>query len=559
MKKLEDKDLQERIKIYHQKNKYFEDRKREWMELDTDTFLHLIFCRDKDEDPTLLPFEKTWCEAYEWWTHHQRESRRPPELSFVYNGICQAIYGRKKQEKNKTYILTSNYDKLREIMEHPFVIMSPISYIGKRRTKSNARYLYAMVIDIDSVDADNIANLLYQTDKTRPDLQNGYVSYPQPNIIVNSGNGIHIYYLLETPVPMFKDTYEILNKIKRELTLRAWNKGITHEDPKDPQIQGNCQGFRLPGTQTKFYTKVRAFRNLSPNVPPYYKIADLAKYGAILTPEESALLEKGTYNPHRVTLKEAREMYPEWYERRIIKKMRSNRWIIKRDLYDWFKRQIYQYARVGHRYFCCMALSIYAKKCNIDEEELDADLKELVGFLNAFSYTKKDEDQFTIEDAMDAKSAFQESYCTFPRDDISTITGVPMKENRRNGLKQEVHLNLARQKQKTLREIRQQGDWRENNGRIKKKELILEWQSTHNTDEYRQVDCARDLSIDIKTVRKWWCSEVWFKEARIGRTNAEMEIIIWRHNNPNGTKAQCIRDLGLSKPTVYKWWDKNEI
>lgn len=488
------------LKYYNDKNDYFASKKTQWHELDTSSFLHLIFNREIDEDPALLPFEETWCESYDWWLNNKgTDTPRPPEYKFVYNGICQAIYKR-NDSKNKTYILTNNHSKLSEILENPFVIISPISYVGKRRTKQNARYLYAIVIDIDEVDAKNVANLLFQTDRTRP--LKGKLTYPQPNIIVNSGSGIHIYYLLETPVPMFEGTYKLLNKIKRELTWRAWNIGTTHLDPNRPQYQGNCQGFRLPGTQTKFRTKVRAYHNIAPSVPPYYKISDLATYGNVLTEEERNLIEKGGYKPQRTTLKEAKELYPEWYEKRIIKKMPKKRWVINRGLYDWFLKQIYQNVKVGHRYFCCMALAIYAKKCLIPEEELDKDLSELVLFLDSLSSTG--DNRFTIEDAMDAKTAYKECYCTFPREDISKITGIPIKEARHNGLNQNLHLMLIRQRQEMMRKVQNLGDWRQGNGR-------------------------KDKSA---------------------------EVAEWRKNNPDGTKAQCCRDLNLDKKTVYKWWEQ---
>ena len=36
----------------------------------------------------------------------------------------------------------------------------------------------------------------------------------------------------------------------------------------------------------------------------------------------------------RLSLAEAKEKYPDWYERRIVKKERRGRWTVKRDLYD---------------------------------------------------------------------------------------------------------------------------------------------------------------------------------------------------------------------------------
>ena len=61
-------DLQFKLDRYNRKNQFFESKKTQWLELDTVTFLHLIFNRDTDEDPRLLPFEDTWCErVYSPW------------------------------------------------------------------------------------------------------------------------------------------------------------------------------------------------------------------------------------------------------------------------------------------------------------------------------------------------------------------------------------------------------------------------------------------------------------------------------------------------------------
>jgi hypothetical protein len=146
-----------------------------------------------------------------------------------------------------------------------------------------------------------------------------------------------------------------------------------------------------------------------------------------------------------------------------------------------------------------MALSIYARKCNIPEEELDADLKKIAGYLDALS-PLEDRDRFSISDAMDAKSAYKDCYCKFPREDISKITGIPIKEGRRNFRDKYEHLRRARMVRDGLFP---NGSWRQGSGR-------------------------KDKSA---------------------------EIAEWRKNNPNGTKAQCCRELNLTKPTVYKWWE----
>jgi len=529
-----DPDYEKKLEVYDGKNEYLR-KSGMFREMDTSVFLRILFCRGDDMET--LPFEEEWCEAYEWWTEHTEKERtadRPVEHSFVYNGIAQAIYGKRQTEKkNKTFVITSQAERLGEILTHPFVIMSPISYTGKRRLRNNARYLYAIAIDIDKADADNIDNLLFQSDPTRK-----HITFPQPNIIVNSGNGIHIYYLLETPAPMFKDNYAVLNKIKRELTRRVWNAGTTHENPEKPQFQGNCQGFRLPGTQTKFFTRVTAFLNMNPTVKPYYKIEDLAYGGGgWITEDELALVKKGTYNPSRVTLNQARELYPEWYERRIVQGHAPNRWYIKRDLYDWWKRQIFKHATVGHRYFCLMALSIYAKKCDISEEEFKKDLMDFVEVMDGLSRTQKPEDRFTVEDAMDASAAFQENYCTFPLDDLRAITGVPIERNKtRKFRKQEDHLFDAR----AIRDARCKKvgiSWM-GNGRKDKFQLVSEWRKAH--PDGTQYACAHELGLSKNTVRKWWDKTE--EEAKLMRK--------WKTEEPHSlgaaTNSAYIRDKQIA-------------
>src|SRR5699024_7000988 len=95
------------------------------------------------------------------------------------------------------------------------------------------------------------------------------------------------------------------------------------------------------------------------------------------------------------TLEEAKEKFPEWYEKVILNKDKSTKkWSVKRDLYDWWKRKIQDGASFGHRYFCIMCLAIYAIKCDVTEQELREDAYELIPFLNALNT----EDPFTAED-----------------------------------------------------------------------------------------------------------------------------------------------------------------
>ena len=112
-----------------------------------------------------------------------------------------------------------------------------------------------------------------------------------------------------------------------------------------------------------------------------------------------------------LTLEQAKKKYPEWYEKRIVNgEKRNGRWIIKRDLYDWWINKIKNDPdlRVGHRYFCIAALASYAVKCGICEDELRKDAYELKDFMNNL------QDDFSDDDIENALNFYQESFYYFP-------------------------------------------------------------------------------------------------------------------------------------------------
>ena len=207
----------------------------------------------------------------------------------------------------------------------------------------------------------------------------------------------------------------------------------------------------------------------------------------------------------RLSLAEAKEKYPDWYERRIVKKERRGRWTVKRDLYDWWLHRIGDEIRVGHRFYGIMTLAIYAKKCGISEDELRRDAFSLLKPYDDMSV--EDINRFTKDDVVCALEMFNEDYVTFPRDDIAKLTGLIMPVNKRNWRKQSIHLQGAR----AIQEINDKANgtnWREGNGRPigsgTAQNRVYEWRQQHPGG--RKADCHRDTGLDPKTIRKWWDS-----------------------------------------------------
>lgn len=409
-----------------------------------------------------------------------------------YTGIIVRV----KQDHVERYTVTDDLDAIDGMIwdkERDFCIMAPISYAGKSRKSINARFMYALVVEIDNLrtnkDVAHIADMMHGQVglcDLMHQIDNGV--QPRPTYIVSSGNGLHLYYVFEQPIALFPNIVKELSKYKRALTYKLWNKYVTDSYKKNEvQQESIFQGFRMVGTVTKNGRTVEAYRT-GDKVTMEYMNGFVSKQYQFDAVYKSNL-----------TLAKAKELYPEWYERRVVQGQPKGHWICKRDLYDWWLRRIKNETVVGHRYYCMMMLCIYAIKCDISQEELEKDCMDLLTQFE--SMTKSDDNHFTIKDVMDALQAFEDkTLITYPIASISNRSGLEIVKNKRNGRKQADHIKLMNY---IRDEINGNTDWR-------------------NKD---------------------------------GRPTAKKQVLDWRAKNPNGKKADCIRDTGLTKPTVYKWWD----
>ena len=397
-----------------------------------------------------------------------------------FNGIALEIEG---DGRAKWYIITDDLEKLDELRDTDFTIMAPVSYFGRHRSGKMARFLFALAFDLDGVGMPQLRDVLHQMNK-------GIL--PKATFVVNSGTGLHLYYVLTEPVPMYPQNQHYLKELKYSLTRQIWNRFTS--SIKQPQMQGLMQGFRVVGSGTKLGKgyPVVAFR-----VGDRVELDDLLEYIPSSNGERQKL--EGILRKSSMPLAEAKEKYPDWYERRIVKGERRGRWTVKRDLYDWWLRRIRDEIRVGHRYHGVMTLAIYAKKCGIEETELRQDAYSLLLPYDEMSI--EEVNRFTRDDVEAALSMFNEDYVTFPRDDIARLSGMSMPVNKRNWRKQAQHLRLARGQLSILREMGEAKDGRPQ-GSGTAQEKVYQWRQQH--PEGRKADCRRDTGLDPKTIRKWW-------------------------------------------------------
>lgn len=397
-----------------------------------------------------------------------------------YNAIAVELLPQedpKERANALRHVITDDLQLLKDLLQSDnFIIMSPISYAGRSRQASNARFIYAIAIDLDGITEPHYLHDLFQQ------IEVDYI--PQPTYIVFSGTGLHLYYQLEKPLPCFKNIVKQLADLKRALTKKIWNSYITSLHDK-PQIESLFQGFRIAGGITKDGSRTRVFETgnkvdieyLNNFVADEYKMKDY------------------TYRSE-LTLKEAAAKYPEWYDRRIINKEPKGTWTCKRDLYDWWYKRIYTEAAEGHRYYSIMVLSIYAKKCGIDYKELEADAFKIVDHLDLLTTTE--DNHFTRADTLAALEMYNDNYKTFPIDSIVNLTNIPIKKNKRNGRSQQLHLKIARSNKAILKDA---GELK-NDGRPSMKKIVDEWQLQNPGGS--KAECMKDTGLSKSTVYRHW-------------------------------------------------------
>ena len=408
-----------------------------------------------------------------------------------YNAIMHEL--RLNSETNRTsgtnYIIHDDLKGLeRAQISDNFMIMAPVAFAGRRSTSVLARQLYGIGIDVDDIviekETDPAGLWFY--------LRNCYGGgFPQPSAIACSGSGLHFYYLFEEPIPLHKEIKEELDLIKRILIEWIWRKEIT-TSYKNPQYEALTQGFRMPESICKDgITRVKVFQtgrkfdlNELKAFIPDFRLPKVAKTKVIK-------------DENHLTREKAKELYPNWYENRIVQGKKKGTYTVNVALYNWWKEQTRKNITKGHRYWSIFALSIYARKCGISRETLEKDAYELTDYLEKECHNP--EDPFTYSDAEDAMKAFDDISVRFTAQALSRLTAVEFPNNHRKGRKQVEHLKRARYSQEL---DYPDGSWRKGNGRPSKESIVKEFRKRHPAKS--KLECKEQTGLTYPTIRKYW-------------------------------------------------------
>lgn len=400
------------------------------------------------------------------------------------------------------------------ISQNTFMFLAPVSYYGKSRNSRNARFLHAIMIDLDYVGTRQLANLLRQ-------MERGVIPYA--NYLISSGTGLHVVYKLDRPVPLMTRYVAGLQVLKRELTDRVWNANTSDSDPDKKQSQGIFQGFRMVGTATKLngdignpkYKQPYAVECFSHDETPPATIPYLLSFIPKLRDKEDMegldALSALTKEVRKTTpIAEAKEKWPEWYEKHVVNDEPLGGWLYGRAAYDRVLSVIREHVSVSHRYWCIFYLAVMANKCGVPQDELEDDAYGLLERFDALSV--EPDNRFTANDVAAALEAYEGGLASgrarrYTQDFCERKAAVEYGEKMGHG---------SSPPEKRL-----------------PKDLSL-----------KKARYERDLKQEMKGTT-WWNKD--------GAPKKAMQVWQSATENPGLSVAALARRAGVSRPTVYKW------
>ncbi len=428
------------------------------------------------------------------------------EMNYDYS-TPNAVYLYKDDERDKDnkrrlrrrIMLNDTFENdYMEYIECNKALCGGLTYRGRTNKLEHAQQMNALIFDLDNVGRDELMTILYRIYKLPEEHKKiGHSEYglrviPEPTFLVISGTGLHFYYVFDTPIDLYPNIKLQLKALKYDLTFKLWEYKATSRE-KQIQYQSINQTFRMVGsTNEKYGVDLVAYR-----LGEKITLDELNQY--VIHAENQVDVNR-PFRPSQYTREEAKEKFPEWYQRVVVEKnYRAKKWDIKSKqgyaLYDWWRDKVTQ-IKGGHRYYYLMCLVIYACKCDVPKDKLKADMYEDFEVLKTIEHTNP----LTEEDLNSALETYSKEYYNFKIDDIEKLTDIRIERNKRNYRNQLEHLKRARAVQKI---DYPNDEWRNIKGQPTKEHIILEFLETHKDENLSVSAIAKALNISRITVYKY--------------------------------------------------------
>lgn len=369
--------------------------------------------------------------------------------------------------------------------------MNCIAYSGQGKSQKDARELYAMIFRVllpeerspfyvrmclESMEfvPNEFGIMLPRTPRISP-------TYILTDDIFES---VYFCYVLKDPIPMYHRIHKKLQRLY-DATSRAIHKlwDISHWDDIQHSFVYDYECKKpLPDKIFQRYPVVGAKYGDSKLVA--YKVGEKYDLDELneLVPKVSTVEVYDT----KMTLEEAKRLYPDWYERRIVQHKKSTGfpgYYHNEGMYIWFLNKVKDNittVELGSM----EALASYAVKSNISRLTLMEDLEELHRlFIPRFSEQEITQHQ---SHAMEFFEDMPHLARVWKVKTIEKLSGLRIERSKRNGRTQAEHLALLHEAQSAN----------------SCQERVVEW--FNNNAGKTQKQCSQELVISQKTVSKWW-------------------------------------------------------
>ena len=263
-----------------------------------------------------------------------------------------------------------------------------------------------------------------------------------------------------------------------------------------------------------------------------------------------------------LTLEEMKEKWPDWFQDRIIDKKPRKYMKFNPALYNWWLKickgeDESKQVKVGHRYYCALALVSFATKCEIPKDKLIEDLNSLMPIFN--SLTGSENNPFLESDVDEALKIYgtDEAY-KFKRDYIALQCGIEIPKTKRNGRTREEHLKNLHMERKRKKEL---GLLKTPVRKRPAQDKIREYLKNNNKTKPLK-DIAKELGLSINTLQNNYNrinSEIELEKS--GGLNSSLntkELILYNFiiREPNINKKELSLKSGISYPTTLKYYNK---
>ena len=388
-----------------------------------------------------------------------------------------------EDEDTKHMVKMSVDEAIDQAVDRNDILLGGSTYFKNFVSKATAKDVHALIIDMDNVWAGVLQSAL-QNDWNEDDKE-----LPKPTYIVNSGTGLHLYFLFDEPIPHYVCNSEKIDQLSRRLAVQQ----TTSPTYLQKQVQWFGQDFRMAGSLNKYNWRNEVFR-----VGEKWDIDRLAQ-------------AVGMEDTHFVRYGEPRT-------RQLVKRERTkNRtkrkgWRCNQGFYDYTLERCRNETKEGNRYMSFCALTVIAWKCNVPISKVEQDLKGLIP-----KYNKGAKRQITEKEIEHALRMYNEKAMLTQRERLQDWIGWEYKPqtNRHYGKQVFKRKKSQEARDKGLKntnlEVRgwavrdamyPDGEWRNKDGAPSKQEEVRAWRQLH--PDGKPKDCMADTGISKNTVYRWW-------------------------------------------------------